>query len=224
MPIPALLAAAPLIAKGVTGAVSAIRGLFQKGRARKLAEQNVRPIEEIQPEFIANQQLAQKKANEGMGGAQYEQAKQDISRQAAEAVNRTQSRRGALGAISAVQSAAGKQQLGLDVQSEALRTANQRQLMNVNLQTAQEKKRLWDWNFRQKYIENAQAIRALAGAGEANVQGGLNTFLSAGAQYGAGLGKTGEGTLGGQVPNTFAQSNPVNSNNPYMWGNPQLPQ
>lgn len=167
--------------QAATGLISGISGLFQKARANQLEKQNVRPVYNIPQEIAANQQIAQQQATQGMPQAQYQRGLQNINRNATNALSAAQDRQGGLSSIGAIQQGANDATLNLTAQDAQQRVANIRNLMSQNQVMAQYRDKAWGWNNQAKYQENAAAIRALRGAGNANINAGLNGILGAGA-------------------------------------------
>ena len=175
----------------LTGGISAISGLFQKARANRLEKQNVRPVYNIPQEIKANQQIAQQQATMGMPGAQYAQGLRNIYRNATNAIAASQDRRGGLSAIGAIQQSSNDAGLNLTSMDAQQRVSNIRNAMAQNQLYAQYRDKAFDWNQRAKYEENAAAIRALRGSGNANINTGLNSIIGAGVTMGS------EGGFGG---------------------------
>lgn len=174
--------------QGVTGLISGISGLFQKARANRLEKENVRPIYNIPQEIAANQQIAQQQATQGMPQAQYQRGLQNINRNATNALSAAQDRQGGLSSIGAIQQGANDATLNLTAQDAQQRVANIRNLMSQNQVMAQYRDKAWGWNNQAKYQENAAAIRALRGAGNANINSGINGILGAGVTAATGSG------------------------------------
>lgn len=178
MPIPALA----LLAGGqaLTGLVSGIAGLGQKARAKKLAAQNARPDYQIPQEVLKNQKIAEQMSLTGLPSAQLQQAKQNIQQNAANAIGAAKDRRGGIGAIGAVQGAVGQQLGKLSAEDAAARLGNISNLMKQNQVLAGYRDKVAQDQMT-KYRENAAAIRAMQTAGNANLFGGINSILGAGA-------------------------------------------
>jgi hypothetical protein len=186
-------------ASAATGLISGISGLFQKAKANRLEKANVRPIYNIPGEIRSNQQIAQKQATMGMPGAQYQQGMRNIDRNATNALAASQSRGAGLSSIGAIQQGSNDANLNLTAADSQQRVANIRNLMSQNQVMAQYRDKAWGWNNQAKYQENADAIRALRGAGNANLNTGLNGIIGAGATAAM-------GGFGGRTPdpNGFA--------------------
>lgn len=187
------LTMASLGIQGVTGLISTVNGLFQKARANRLAKLNVRPVYNIPGEIKTNQQMAQQMSKQGMSSQQYGQQTQAIGRNANAALSNAQDRRGGLAAIGAIQQNSNDANLNLNVQDNNMRLNNIRNLMQQNSTMAQFKDKAFAWNKQAKFQENAAAIRALQGAGNANIDTGLNALGSMGTTAMA-MGDLGDGT------------------------------
>jgi hypothetical protein len=174
------LSAASAGVGAVTGLISGINGLFQNAKANRLAKQNVRPVYNIPQEITANQQMAQQQATMGLPGAQYAQGIRNIDRNANNALSASQDRGGGLSSIGAIQQGSNDASLNLTAMDSQQRVANLRNLMAQNQTMAQYRDKQWGWNDQSKYQENAAAIRALRGAGNANINTGLNGIIGAG--------------------------------------------
>lgn len=183
-------------AQGVASLISAVTGAMQTARARKMEKANIRPTMNIPGAVQDNNMLAKQMATLGMPGAQYAQGKQNIAQQGNAALGQAQDRRSGLAAIGAINNSANNANLALDVNNAQMRIANMRNLMNQNNLMGQWQQQQWRWNHANKYEENAAAIRALKGAGNANINSAMNGALSAGATMAAnGMGGGSTGSL-----------------------------
>jgi len=181
------------IAAGVslgTAAISTVVGLSEKAKAKRLAEQNVRPNKPISPEMQENVQLAKGLANQGMPAQQYTQAKQNIQQNQAATLNAAMAKKGGAANVGAIQAQTNQALSGLDTQSAAMRVQNVQNLMHQNQALAGEKEKAWQWNSAMKYEENAAAIRALNTAGNANINQAIGQAGSAIAYAAPGFKKT----------------------------------
>lgn len=169
--------------KAVGGLIQGIKGLFQGGKARKLAKQNVRPEYEIPKEIEQNLRMAKTRANQGLSTAEYGKALNNIWRNRNSAMSSAQDRRSGLAMVSTTNQLANDATTNLDVTDARERKDNERFLAGQNQVMAGYKDKQWDWNKRQKFIENADAIRALYGAGQRNLNGGLNNLMGAATTY-----------------------------------------
>ena len=173
------------VAGGLIGAAS---GFFQKKKANKILSQNPYPIQTIPVEELANQQEAERMANEGLPSAQYQQAQKNIQRQQAAAIASAQDRRMGGALVPAIQEQSDVAQGNLDAQSAEARRQNQLNLQTVNSQVANARQQAFDWNYKQKYLRTYQYANSLLGAGNANMFSGADKVLGSLTQgYASGL-------------------------------------
>jgi len=192
MPIP-ILEAASLI----SGGLSAIKGIIQKGKGTKMAEGNTFPTQEIPAAILENQQKAKLYENQGLPSEQYQQNIRNINRNSAAALRTATDRRGGLGMASTIQQAANDAKLNLDVANANAVRQNQQRAMQQNNILGQWQNNVWDWNKRQKYMQTAAAARSLMGAGNANINQGLDRTLGGLLMSGLGGKKTNNNSMGG---------------------------
>jgi hypothetical protein len=191
MPIP-ILAAASLI----SGGLSAINGLVQKSKGKKMADGNSFPTQEIPAAIRENQQKAKLYENQGLPSEQYQQAMRNINRNSIAALRTATDRRGGLGMASTIQQAANDAKLNLDVANANAVRQNQQRAMQQNNVLGQWQNNVWDWNKRQKYMQTAAAARSLMGAGNANINQGLDRALGGLLMSGLGGKKTNNNSMG----------------------------
>ena len=158
----------------IGGGISLVSGLFQKKKGNDILKQNPYPNESVPNEVLANQQIAQNMANEGTPSAQYQQAQKNIQRQQSAAIAQAQDRRSGVGSIGAIQQGTNDAEGGLDAQSAAARRQNQLGLINVNNQVGAYRDKAFDWNQKQKYLQNYQYGMSLIGSGNQNVMSGVD--------------------------------------------------
>jgi len=168
---------------GVGGAaLGVLSGLFGKKKANRVLQNNPYPAQSIPTEVLANQQIAQGAANEGMPTEQYEQTAKGIQRSqnaAIEAAATTPG--GAVRNIGAIQQATNDATGQLGAQSAEMRRQNRAELYNANNQVASWKDKLFDWNQRQKYIQNYNYGMGLLGQSNQNIMTGADRLLGTAA-------------------------------------------
>lgn len=163
---------------GVVGAgYGLVSGLIQKNKAKKLLAQNPYPNMPVPAEELAAQQEAQNMATEGMPSAQYQQANKNIQRQQAAAIADAQNRRSGVAGTPAIQQETNDATANLDANSAAIRQRNQLNLQTVNSQVAGFRNQAFDWNSKNKYLQNYQYGMSLLGQGNANVVSGADKLL-----------------------------------------------
>lgn len=191
----------------VVGAgVSIYKGIQEKKQAKSLMANNQRPIEAVPTDIYANQQLAQNMSLNGLPSEQYQQAQKNIQRQQAAAMGQAQDRRSGVANIGAIQQGTNDAYGNLDAANAAARHQNQLGLLGVNNQVAGWKDKVFDWNNKQKYIENQNYAMGLLGAGNQNLYSGIDKFAGAAFQaYGSGaFGGGGGSGKGGVAPASSA--------------------
>src|ERR1700753_1422813 len=150
-----------LIGGALGAGVGLVSGLFQKKKGNALLKQNPYPTESLPVEELANQQQAERMADEGMPSAQYQQAQKNIQRQQAAAIAPSQDRRRGGANIGAIQAQADDASGNLDSASAQMRRQNQLNLQTVNSQVAGYRDKAFDWNQKQKYLQNYQYAQSL---------------------------------------------------------------
>jgi len=171
----------PLLIPAAMAAYNLISGAVKKGKANKLAKENKRPTAVIPDEVKINQQISRDMAQEGLPAAQYAKAQQEIEKSAAAATGAATERKGGLATVSTIQANTDAAKSNLVAQDAAARVGNIKNMMSRNDVTAQWKDKVWDYNERQKYEENAAAIRGLRGAAAADTNTGLEMGASTAA-------------------------------------------
>lgn len=190
-PLSAVSGLAGNIGSGLTGIISGIVGIGQKKKGNAILAANPRPVEGLPEELSYNEEQAKGMAQNGLPSEQYQQAKKNIQNSQAAAIASATDRRSGNASIGAIQQGTDNAYGGLDVANAEARRQNQLNLQTVNNQVGSFKDKLFDWNQRQKYIENYNMGNALVGQGNANLIKGIDKFAS--GVIGAGAG----GLLGG---------------------------
>lgn len=194
---------------GIGGAALGLAsGLFGKKKANNILRQNPYPQEGMPSEITANQQIAQNAANEGMPSEQYQAAQRNIQRNQAAALSAASTTPGgAVNNVGAIQQASNDATGNLNAQSAEMRRQNIGQLIGVNQQAASWKDKLFDWNQRQKYIQNYNYGMGLLGQSNQNMLSGADRLL------GTAAGSFASGLFGGGTGGAAASSAPA----PYMY-------
>ena len=184
----------------VGGALGIASGLFGKKKANKILAQNPYPTQEMPSEITENQQIARGAATQGMPSEQYEAAQKNIQRNQAAAVSAAQDRRSGVQSIGAIQQASDDATNQLNAQSAEMRRQNRAELYSANQTAASWKDKLFDWNQRQKYIQNYNYGMGLLGQSNQNIMSGADRLL--GTAVGAGA----SGLFGGRGNSPAAAS------------------
>ncbi len=160
-----------------SGLISGIIGGGQRRRAKKALANLKYPTYDIPQEILDNKSMAQDMASTGLPGEQYAQAQQNILRQQNNAIKQSQDRRGGIGLIGKIQQGTNDAMLGLDVADAKARQENKMNLMNVNSQVGQYRDKAFDWNKKNKYLQDRQYYMSQLGAGNQNIMGGIDKML-----------------------------------------------
>lgn len=194
MPFP-LLAAVPI----ASGLIKSITGGGQKSQGKKLlAQLGEQPIEQLPEEYQQNENLATQMAATGMPSEQYNQAMRNIQRQQLTALRYATDRRSAMAVLPQVLQGTNDATLNLDVANAKERTANQRNLINVNNQVGGVKRQLFQQNILNPYLRKYNYAMELQGAGNQNFVGGLDQIVTGGlAALGYNKNKAGQDGTGG---------------------------
>lgn len=168
-------------AAGLVPAVfSAIRAGKQRKEADKLARMNAFPTQEVPDAVKEAEQISQNAALTGLPSASYQNAQKNIQRSAATAMAGAKDRRSALSAIPYIQQQTNDATANLDTADANARMANRSQLIGQKNLVGQYQNNAWDWNKRQKYIQQAAAVRGLLGASRENTNTALDRTFAAG--------------------------------------------
>jgi hypothetical protein len=191
----------------VGGAVGLFEGISQKKKADALAKNNPYPQQDVPQAVKDNQEIAKQAANEGLPAQVYANASKNIQRGQAAALRSATDRRSGVGLIGQIQGNTTDAFANLDAQNAQARLANQRQLISVNSQAGAYQNQAFDWNQKNKYLQNYQYQMALRGAGNANIVGGIDKSVAAlmpliGGVFGGG-GGGGSKDQGQTISDTF---------------------
>lgn len=162
-----------------SGLIKGFIGSGQKRKALALMKKNKLPAYEIPAEAV-------QAASEGLPSAQYNQAMQNIQRQQSNAIAASQDRRGGLANITRTQQLTNDAIGNLDAANAKARQQNL-------IRLGQYKEKAWDWNKKQKFLDDRQYAMSLLGAGNQNVAVGIDSALSGLASFGGKMGGNGGG-------------------------------
>lgn len=193
--IPGVGTAVGAVAGGLIGGLT---GLFQKKKGNQILKQNPYPTESLPPELDTNQRLAQQAATEGMPSEQYQAAERDIQRNQAASLQAATDRRSGVQSAGAIVQASNDATGNLNAKSAEMRRQNLDRLLGANKDIASYRDRLFDWNQKNKYLQNYQYGQSLVGAGNAGMFSGADKILSGLTQgYANGLfsGRSGGSTV-----------------------------
>lgn len=212
MALPLLAAAAiPSVVKGVAGIFDIFGG---KRRARR----NIRPTAQVNENYLKNVALAEQMGRTGLPQEQYNRSLQNIGRNQATALTSLSRSANPTAGIQGLLRASNDATLGLDAQDAAARLNNQRFSFGQRANLAQDQQRVWDWNKRDKFQEEAAAAGQQIGSGKQNAFGALTDLSMLGQNaIAGGLGDDQSSSLPQQLPQ-IGRRTINNGVNPY--GNP----
>lgn len=198
------------IAVGATALGKGVLGAVQNHKANKIDENNIRPVETVQPELNQNVATAQQMAQIGLPQQQYLNQLNSINRNQAAGVQALGSSQNPNSGVASIVRASNDASNNLNAQDAAARNRNTLALIQQRGLLANAKQNAWNYNYADKYSENLAHSQALRGAAAQNIGGAINSIGQAGIGYmTAGLGgQSGSGqTLGGVDPRLNAASN-----------------
>jgi len=195
MPLPLLLAAAaaPSILKGLSG-------IGQMFKGNKMAKNNPFPTAQVNENIAKNAAIADQMAQTGLPQQQYNQALQNMQRNQNGVLTTLGRSANSSAGLSSLLRASNDATLNLDVNDAQARMRNQGIAMQQRGQLGQEQNRVWDWNNKQRYLQQGQAAAAMQGAGRQNAFGALTDLSQLGQSYfSGGLGTTPSAVAGNQL-------------------------
>lgn len=194
-PIVGTIAGGPFGALIGAGISKAIGGIQQGSEAGQI--NNPRPVDAPENELLQNTAEADANARNGMDAQQYGNAQDNIQRNMNFGLRTAVNRGNPLAVLSGLTSAGNDATNSLNQQDELDRQRNQATAYQIRSALARRRQQAFDWNDKQKFLENASAIRALKASSNQNIFGGLNTLGTAMAyKNGTGTG-SGGGFLSG---------------------------
>lgn len=162
----AALALAPSAIKGLSGLSDIIRG-------NRRAKNNIRPVAEVNENYLKNVSLAENMGRVGLPQQQYNRGLQNIGRNQSVALNSLSRSANPSAGVNSLLRASNDAVLGLDVQDANARLNNQRFAFGQRNNLAQDQQRVWNWNRRDRFLEEANAAGQQIGAGKQNLMGAL---------------------------------------------------
>ena len=189
----ALIAAAPSVIKGISG-------LFGSGKGKLRALQNTRPIEQVNSNIVKNNAMAEKMANEGLPAEQYNNILQGVNRNLSGGIRTLGRSANPSAGLNSLVRAQNDAILSLGSQDAQAKINNRRFAFGTRTALANEQNRVFDWNKRQKYLEEANAAAGQIGAGRQNAMGALTDLSQLGQAYITGQGETSSVPVNNSLP------------------------
>lgn len=185
------ISAIPQLVKGISG-------IFGIARGKRMARNNKFPVEGVNQNFVQNSAEADQMARVGMPQQQYNNQLEAINSGQSAGVrmlNRSSNPSASIASIVRQGNLANNQ---LNAQDAQTRTQNQRYAIGQRGILGNEQNRVWDWNNRQRFLQNAQAAAQTINAGRQNAFGALDNLTSLGMSA---LG--GQGGEAGGIGNSY---------------------
>lgn len=212
----------------ISGGVQLGTGIYQAVRSSQI-EAN-RPTYEIPDEIKQNLTQAQLNAIEGMPEDVRNRYIDQLTRTMATGLQALGDRRGGIAGVAGLARTATDANRNIAVMDAQQRQQQEANLMNARQTMANYKDKAFDWNERQKYLEEAQAKQALAGSAMQNITGSANNVMGGmmqskymdflkGAYGGGATGNPMAKLIGGQESN-MAMKRQQNYVNPFQFTPP----
>lgn len=170
-------------AQAGAGIIQGVVGAFQKGKAKRMARANKRPVYSIQKGITDNQALIESRAGQGISDASRQFLRQDSERGLTSSIDAILAGGGSVNNISDLY---GNYQTGISKMAlvdEEMRTKNIQNMIAQNNTMAAEQDKAWQVNVYAPYADKAQAAAALSKQGTDNMWKGINSVIGAGANY-----------------------------------------
>lgn len=181
-----IIAAGAIVGASALG--KAAYGISQNSKASAIEKNNIRPFEQVQPEYQQNVNTAQQMAQEGLPQAVYNNQLNGINQNQAGGIAALNNSANPGANLASIVRAGDNAVGNLNAQDAAARNKNTLALIQQRGILAGAKQNAWNYNYADKYSENLAKSQALRGAGTQNIAGGLNT-----------LGQAGMGLLGNRM-------------------------
>ena len=159
----------------ISGGVQLGTGIYQAIRSSQI-EAN-RPKYEIPDEIKQNLTQAQLNAIEGMPEDVRNRYIDQLTRTMATGLQALGDRRGGIAGVAGLARTATDANRDLAAMDAQQRQQQEANLMNARQTMANYKDKAFDWNEKQKYLEEAQAKQALSGAAIQNITGSANNVM-----------------------------------------------
>lgn len=200
-------------AQAAGGIVQGITGAFQKGKAKRMARANKRPTYRIQRPVQDNQELVESRAGQGISDATRQHLRQDAERGLTTSIDAILAGGGSVNNIADLYGNYTTSISKMALVDEEMRTRNIQNMIIQNNKLAAEKDKEWQVNVYAPYADKAQAAAALSKHGSDNMWKGINSVISAGANYAAGKQYEKEGNNVYGRNGVTGNNDPINTTN-----------
>jgi hypothetical protein len=162
----------------VTSGISLAKSASDKHEAKKLAKDNARPAEGVPQGIQDSVEIARMLATQGLSGVSLAASKRDIARSGATALASATNKKSGNQTVGAIEQGTNDALLDLEVKDSQARGANMQNLQQQNQLLGNWQNQIWQWNSKNKYEENAAAIRALNTSSQENLNAGIESGLT----------------------------------------------
>lgn len=173
------LTIAALGTQALSGIAQTVTGIFQSGKANKMARKNPRPKYNIQKPIYDNQAIAESRAGQGISDAAMQAYTTFNDRSLSLGIDSILRGGGSVNNIADIYDTAQTGLSKLALIDEEVRAKNIRDVITQNNIMASELDKEWQVNVFAPYADTAQAAAALKGQGSDNIWKGINSFGSA---------------------------------------------
>ncbi|MCW3111366.1 MAG: hypothetical protein JWQ09_5872 [Segetibacter sp.] len=195
---------------GVSAGAKIISGISQKHQANQIEKNNIRPVQSVDPAYQQNVNQATQMAQEGMPSQQYNNSLNNIGRNQSGGLMALGRSANPSAGIASIVRAGNDATNSLDAQSAGMRNQNILNLMRQRNILSQQRQNAFDYNNKDKYSENLAKSQAYLGAGNQNINSGLNEVGSVGATMLSGKMKGSAGSgFNLNNPSTYPVYNPA---------------
>lgn len=170
-----IIAGASAIGKGIFG-------LIQNHQASDIEKNNPRPVENVDPIYQQNVNLAQQLAAQGIPQEEINRQLNSINQNQAGAISTLNNSANPGTNLASVVRAGDNATGNLNAEQAAARNKATLSLIQQRGILAGAKQRAWQYNSADKYSEGLAKSQALRGAGTQNISGGLDEIGKAGIQ------------------------------------------
>lgn len=150
-------------------------GIAGSIKANRLEKNNIRPIAQVNQNYLQNVGQAGLMAQTGLASRVYNNTLTGLNTGLTAGL-RQAGRSGGTGSIASILRGYGAGIDNLGAQDQQAQLQNQRTLMQQRGILAQDQQRVWQWNKANPYMETAQRVASLRNASSQNIFGGIQAF------------------------------------------------
>lgn len=176
------------VGAGASAAFGIINGVSQGIKANRLERNNIRPIAQVNNNYLQNTAQAEQMARGGLASRVYNNAINGLDTGLTAGL-RFAGRSGGVNSVASILRGYGAGVNNLNAQDQQAQQQNQRLLLQQRGILAQDQQRVWNFNKANPFMERAQQVASLRNSGNQNIFGGIQALGNvAGAFAGGGAG------------------------------------